>query len=168
MRIKETIFGILLFVTMIIGFFTIYIIVSQTIVNYEKPYLFGAIFIVLGILFGIKLSKRINRDKAIKYDYTLPFYLSIIFVGLLMFSSTICNERLSETSDYKVIVENKDYSQGYRGSSGTYTLYFYIGDERKRLVCSEELGETINRGNEIEIRFHKSKVGFDFITYIEN
>jgi len=168
MRINELIFGILLFAIMVVGAFTIYIIVSQTIVNYEKPYLLGAIFIVLGIVFGIKLAQRINRNKVIKYDYQLPFYLSTGFVGLLMFSSTLLNEKMSETSDYKVVVENKDYNRGYRGSSGTYTLYFYIGEERKRLVCREEFGETINRGSEIEICFHKSEVGFDFISYIDH
>ncbi len=163
MRIHKIIFAILLFLIMAGGTIMSFI-AGKNIVNYEHPYLFASIFVILGIGIGIKMTRRINSRRAVPYDYQVPLFLSIGFVGLLAFLGCSINKEVSYTAEYEVRVVDKVYHSGYRGSPGGYSLFFYIGEEKKRLVCGEEFGKVVKIGNEIEICYHTSKVGFNFIT----
>ena len=163
MKINGILLGILVNLILIVGLFAAYI-VFENVANYKKPYLFTSVFVVLGIWIGIKVSNRINKNNDVSYDYKLPLFLSMGFIGLLIYFGTILNEKISESTNYKVIVKSKHYTHGMRGNPGIYSLYFYIDEERKRLVCGEDFGEMVNVGNEIDVCIHKSKVGFHFLS----
>jgi hypothetical protein len=101
------------------------------------------------------------------YDYRIPMYLSIGFIGIFLGLATTINESSASITNHQVKVLHKEYFEGPRGGFSSYSFHFFIGKEKKRWICHDHIGENIPIRSSLNIRYHKSKFGFDFISRLE-
>jgi len=151
-----------------IGIFTI-IVGIDNIENYERPYLFGLISGGIGLMNGVLIAKKVKPyiavNPKINRNYGMAIsYISIGFIGIFLFISSIVNKKFSEieTQD-KFIVVNKHRQESHFRSPEINSLFVNVNGSTQRLICKHFYWDKIRIGQSIDLCCYKSKFGFDFI-----
>lgn len=163
--------GILTFLLIIIGILTSIIGIIK-IQNYYHPYWFGFIFgglgLIVGIWISIKLQPIIAVNQRLKNDYYLTIiYISIGFFGLFLMTGSFVNQGCSKVEKFdKYQVVNKYRQESRFRQPEINSLVIEIDGKSRRLICSREYWIRTSIGQSIDLCLYSSKLGFDFITVI--
>jgi len=165
--------AILTVLLIFIGILTSIIGITK-IQNYYHPYWFGLIFgglgLIVGIWIAIKLKPIIAINQRLKNDYYLPImYISIGFFGLFLMTGSFVNQGLSTVDKFdKYRVINKYRQESRFRQPEINSLVIDINGKSHRLICSREYWFRTSIGQSIDLCLYSSKLGFDFITVIND
>ena len=142
--------------------------VLENIKNYNSPYLFGSIFLSIGIITGTLIAKKlksklaINRTMKLKYD---GFTIKIVFgfIGLSLLLGQIVNSFLSTKVKCDNYAVKEKYEPGRSTRTRNYILAFNVDGVYYRYSTRYQYWKTISVDQQVNICTYKSKMGFDFI-----
>ena len=147
----------------------------HNIQNYYHPYWFGLTFggsgLIFGVLVAMKLKPIIAVNQRLKKDFHVPImFISAGFFGLFLLAGSLLNGSLSEVDSCDKFPLIKKYKQEYRyaRSADVNSLVVNIKGDSHRLVCSYNYWIRTSIGQDIELSIHNSKLGFDYITVIND
>ncbi len=165
--------SILITLSVFIGLIT-GVIGIHNIENYYHPYIFGTIFGGFGVFIGIwvasKLKPIIAVNDRMRKDYHIPtMFIVTGFAGLLLMSSVFINDGLSRVDKYgNYQVINKYRQESKYRQVEINSLIVDLEGKSFRLVCSRNYWYKTSIGQQINLCLHKSKLGFDFISIIND
>jgi len=142
--------------------------------NYNRPYLFGFCFGTIGLVIGIIVSNRLKPyliiNSKMQEDYfKIVMYISTGFIGSMMLLGHFFNSSIStiDKSENCYVVD-KIYREGRYRKAELNILVINFEGEYHRLLCRHNYWQKIMVGDKVNICFYKSKIGFDYITLIDD
>jgi hypothetical protein len=159
----------LVVITSLFGSMFLAIIAFQDIPKYNKPYLFTAVISAIGIFTGHFIWKKV-KPTIMKYsfrkkaDRDLSAFVIMTIVGLLLFTIN----GLNILSAYKTNCNSYIIIDKYREESGfrkpeVNTLVVDIVNKAETVVCKYDFWNEQRIGNQINLCFYESILGFNYI-----
>jgi hypothetical protein len=163
----------LIVMTSLFGSMYLAIIAFQDIPKYHSPYLFVVIVSAIGLSVGYIIWKKV-KPTILKYsikkndDGTMSVFVMMTIICILLFT---VNE-LNILSAYKTNCDSYTIENKYRSESGyskpeVNTLVVNLINKRETVVCKYNFWISKRIGDEINLCFYESLLGFNYININE-